>query len=224
MEEGLVIEFPELLSLVFSCWKLTLSKNAFLQARPTTSGEASSVSSSNGLVAEASSNGDNISHQERSDAEVGTILIDSETGEARNARTGETMEMPNSLLPSPRSSTPVAAPSISLYELHQLAVDADIKVSSFVHGKRGCCRLKWTSSHTDFSYLHTPISHFFLLRWTSFWEGMRGSKLYIWWFIWRPGPIWHTMMGVFAGFWSCFGESCFWPWSPQEQWVCWSMM
>jgi hypothetical protein len=63
-----------------------------------------------------------------------------------------------------------------------------------------------------------------LLRWTSFWEGMRGSKLYIWWFIWRPGPIWHTMMGVFAGFWSCFGESCFWPWSPQEQWVCWSMM
>ncbi len=142
MEEGLVIEFPELLSLVFSCWKLTLSKNTFLQSRPTTSGEASSVSSSNGLVAEASSNGDYISHQERSDAEVGTILIDSETGEARNARTGETMEMPNSLLPSPRSSTPVAAPSISLYELHQLAVDADVKVSSFLHGKRGCCRLK----------------------------------------------------------------------------------
>jgi hypothetical protein len=142
MEEGLVFEFPELLSLVFSCWKLTLSKNTFLQSRPTTSGEASSASSSNGFVAEASSNGDNISHQERSDAEVGTILIDSETGEARNARTGETMEMPNSLLPSPRSSTPVAAPSISLYELHQLAVDADIKVSSFVHGKRGCCRLK----------------------------------------------------------------------------------
>jgi hypothetical protein len=82
-------------------------------------------STSNHLVPPKALSNGNTSHQKRTDAveEGGSILIDTETGEARNASTGETMEMPN-------SSTPVAeAPPTSLYDLHQLALDADIKVA-----------------------------------------------------------------------------------------------
>lgn len=60
-------------------------------------------------------------------------MIDPETGEARNASTGETMEMPNASLPSPRStpSTPISVP---IEELQQLAGEADIKVSRAMLG------------------------------------------------------------------------------------------
>lgn len=53
-----------------------------------------------------------------------TIVIDPETGEARNAATGETMEMP---LQSPRT-TPSTPPPVPITEFQHLASDSDLKV------------------------------------------------------------------------------------------------
>lgn len=53
-----------------------------------------------------------------------SIVIDPETGEARNAATGETMEMP---LPSPRP-IPSTPPPVPITEFQHLASESDIKV------------------------------------------------------------------------------------------------
>lgn len=53
-----------------------------------------------------------------------TIVIDPETGEARNAATGETMEMP---LQSPRT-TPSTPPPVPITEFQHLASESDLKV------------------------------------------------------------------------------------------------
>jgi hypothetical protein len=108
--------------------KQILRADASLQSNQTTAIREEAeppASTSNHLVPPKALSNGNTSHQKRADAveEGGSILIDTETGEARNASTGETMEMPN-------SSTPVVeAPPTSLYDLHQLALDADIKVA-----------------------------------------------------------------------------------------------
>lgn len=52
-----------------------------------------------------------------------SIVIDPETGEARNAATGETMEMP---LPSPRPIP--STPPVPITEFQHLASESDIKV------------------------------------------------------------------------------------------------
>lgn len=54
-----------------------------------------------------------------------SIIIDPATGEARNAATGETMEMP---LQSPRVA-PSTPPPVPITEFQHLASDADVKVS-----------------------------------------------------------------------------------------------
>jgi hypothetical protein len=114
-------------SCFYICLQI-LRADALLQSNQTTAirEEAEPPASTfNHLVPPKALSNGNTSHQKRTDAveEGGSILIDTETGEARNASTGETMEMPN-------SSTPVVeAPPTSLYDLHQLALDADIKVA-----------------------------------------------------------------------------------------------
>ena len=52
------------------------------------------------------------------------IIIDPKTGEARNAATGETMEMP---LQSPRPA-PSTPPPVPITEFQQLATESDLKV------------------------------------------------------------------------------------------------
>ena len=86
----------------------------------------------------ASSNG-NIAHVENGQTTAGsqsvysrttTIVIDPETGEARNAITGETMEVP---LQSPRP-TPTTPPPVPIAEFQHLAIESDLKVWKSLRG------------------------------------------------------------------------------------------
>lgn len=103
-----------------------------LQSSSAQSPEDAHASSSNDQGPVASSNG-NVAHVGNGQTTAGeqflynrttTIVIDTETGEARNAVTGETMEMPPQS-PRPTPSTP---PPVPMAEFHHLATESDLKV------------------------------------------------------------------------------------------------
>lgn len=107
-----------------------------LQSSSAQSPEDSHASSSDGPV--ASSNG-NVAHAENGQTtaesepvygRTTTIVIDPETGEARNAITGETMELP---LHSPRTPT-TAPPPVPIAELQHLATESDLQVCKPIWG------------------------------------------------------------------------------------------
>ena len=87
-----------------------------------TSTNVDSASSSNVI----SSNGDS-PHEEEGQVTGGSIVIDPLTGEARNASTGETMEIPDPTLPSPRASSSAPQP-VPITEFQHLATESDLKV------------------------------------------------------------------------------------------------
>lgn len=95
-------------------------------------GDDARAGGSNDEVPDASSNGQ-VAHGEDGQSTVGpaltysrttTIHIDPETGEARNASTGETMETP---LRSPRP-VPSTPPPVPISEFQHLATESDLKV------------------------------------------------------------------------------------------------
>uniref|UniRef100_A0A7I4C4X0 SEC7 domain-containing protein n=1 Tax=Physcomitrium patens TaxID=3218 RepID=A0A7I4C4X0_PHYPA len=94
-------------------------------------GDDARAGGSNDEVPDASSNGQ-VAHGEDGQSTVGpaltysrttTIHIDPETGEARNASTGETMETP---LRSPRP-VPSTPPPVPISEFQHLATESDLK-------------------------------------------------------------------------------------------------
>lgn len=92
-------------------------------AHASSSGDHGPVASSNGNVAYVG-NGQSTAGPQLVYSRTTTIIIDPETGEARNAATGETMEMP---LQSPRP-TPSTPLPVSMAEFHHLATESDLKV------------------------------------------------------------------------------------------------
>ncbi|KAG0608013.1 hypothetical protein M758_8G071400 [Ceratodon purpureus] len=106
-----------------------MESDAELQSSSAESPKDSQASSSNDPV--STSNG-NVVHVENGQIEAEsqpvysrttTIVIDPDTGEARNAVTGETMEMPPQ---SPRP-TPMTPPPVPIAEFQQLATESDLQ-------------------------------------------------------------------------------------------------
>lgn len=109
-----------------------------LQSSSAQSSEGSHASSSNGHGSIASSNG-NAVHVENGHttgesqpvhSRTTTIVIDPESGEARNATKGETMEIP---LQSP-VPTPMTPPPVPIAEFQHLATESDLQVCKFLQG------------------------------------------------------------------------------------------
>jgi hypothetical protein len=95
------------------------------QAHASSSSDHGPSPSSNGNTAHE--DGQNIAGLQKTTtnySRLQSIVIDPETGEARNAATGETMEMP---LRSPRLA-PSTPPPVPITEFQQLATESDLKV------------------------------------------------------------------------------------------------
>lgn len=113
---------------------LQAGKNGHVQSLSAQSPDEAHASSSSGNGQFPSSNG-NVAHEDehskagpqkttRVYSRLQSIVIDPETGEARNAATGETMEMP---LQSPRP-IPSTPPPVPITEFQHLASESDVKV------------------------------------------------------------------------------------------------
>ena len=131
----LCIRFDDYLPVFLFADKLCFLRADFvlliqLQSSSAESPKDSQASSSNDPV--STSNG-NVVHVENGQIEAEsqpvysrttTIVIDPDTGEARNAVTGETMEMPPQS-PRPTLMTP---PPVPIAEFQQLATESDLQV------------------------------------------------------------------------------------------------
>ncbi|KAG0557352.1 hypothetical protein KC19_11G122800 [Ceratodon purpureus] len=94
-----------------------------VEAHASSSSEHGPPPSSNGNVAHEDGQKTGLQSTTGTYSRLQSIVIDPETGEARNATTGETMEMP---LPSPRPA-PSTPPPVSITEFQKLATESDLK-------------------------------------------------------------------------------------------------
>lgn len=106
------------------------------QAHPSCSSDNGPSPSSNGNVPhEVGQNMAGLEKTTENYSKLQSIVIDPETGEARNATTGETMEMP---LQSPRPA-PSTPPPVPIAEFQHLATESDLKVCKLLR----CCENLW---------------------------------------------------------------------------------